>query len=357
MNIFKKISLAVLALVACSFSVVFFGCSKSDPNVINLSEVTHSTFYAPLYVAINKGYFKDEGLTINLSNGGGSNNSMSALVSDAANIVLVGPETVVYTQQEGIKDKPMVIGQLTQTDGAFIVARNYTGNPENFTLDELKGESIIGGREGGLPAMTLQYVIEKGANLTTGTNKAEGNVDLISNVEFNAIGSTFVSRTDVKYCTLFEPTATQFVNESNGDYKLIAPVSKFLTEKVPYTCFVTKESFVKNHSEQAEKFLTAVAKGYKFLEKCVAENQLDKAAEALLPSFNGMTKEELGIAIKAYVNINAWTANPAMAQASYNKLIDITANAGKILGNGVTYASVVDNTIANIVNTKVITIE
>lgn len=357
MNIFKKISLFALTAMVCVFSVVFFGCGKADPNVINLSEVTHSTFYAPLYVAINNGYFKDEGLTINLTNGGGSNNSMSALVSDAANIVLVGPETVVYTQQEGIKDKPVVIGQLTQTDGAFIVARNYTKDVSTFTLDELKGESIIGGREGGLPAMTLQYVIERGANLTTGTNKAAGEVDLISNVEFNAIGSTFVSRTDVKYCTLFEPTATQFVNESNGDYKLIAPVGKFLTENVPYTCFVTKESFVKNNSTQAEKFLTAVAKGYKFLEKCVRENQLDKAAEALLPSFNGMTKAELGIAIKQYVNINAWTANPAMTEASYNKLIDITANAGKILGKGVTYTGVVDNTIANIVNTKVIKID
>lgn len=356
MNIFKKISLIALALITCSFSAVFFGCSKTDPNVINLSEVTHSTFYAPLYVAINKGYFKDEGLTINLSNGGGSNNSMSALVSNAANIVLVGPETVVYTQQEGIKDKPVVIGQLTQTDGAFIVARNYDKDVSTFTLDELKGESIIGGREGGLPAMTLQYVIEE-AGLTIGTNKSANNVDLISNVEFNAIGSTFVNRTDVKYCTLFEPTATQFVNESNGDYKLIAPVGKFLTENVPYTCFVTKESFIKDHSEQAEKFLTAVAKGYKFLEKCVKENDLDKAAEALLPSFNGMTKQELGIAIKSYVNINAWTANPAMSNSSYNKLIDITANAGKILGEGVTYSNVVNNSIANKVNTKVIKID
>ena len=354
MKILKKISLCFLAGITCLFPFLTFGCGGPDKNTIKLSEVTHSTFYAPLYAAINNGYFKDEGLTIKLSNGGGSNNSMSALVSNSANIVLVGPETVVYTQQEGIKDQPMVFGQLTQTDGAFIVARNYTQNVEDFTLDELKGESIIGGREGGLPAMTLQYVIERGANLTIGTDKANDEVDLINNVEFNAIGSTFVSRKDVKYCTLFEPTATQFVNESNGEYKLIGPVGKFLTEKVPYTCFVAKSSYLKNNKEQAEKFLTAVAKGYKFLEKCVNDNQIEKAAESLLPSFSGMTKEELGIAIKAYVDINAWTANPAMTEASYNKLIDITANAGKILGNGVTYTSVVDNTIANIVNTKVI---
>ena len=354
MKLHKKIGVFVLAALACAFPFISFGCGKTDDNTINLSEVTHSTFYAPLYVAINNGYFDEVGLKINLTNGGGSNNSMSALVSGSANIVLVGPETVVYTQQEGIKDQPMVFGQLTQTDGAFIVARNYT--KDTFTLDDLRGESIIGGREGGLPAMTLQYVIET-SDLTIGTDKSANEVDLISNVEFNAIGSTFVSRTDVKYCTLFEPTATQFVNESNGEYKIVAPVSNFLTEKVPYTCFVAKQSFLKDNSDKAEKFLTAVTKGYKFLKKCVDDNDLDTAAESLLPSFNGMTKDELAIAIKAYVDINAWTANPAMTESSYNMLINITANAGKILGNGVTYSRVVDNTTANKVNTKLITID
>ena len=354
MNLLKKISIFALTGLTALFPFLTFGCGNSSNNEINLSEVTHSTFYAPLYVAINNGYFEEEGLKINLSNGGGSNNSMSALVSGSADIVLVGPETVVYTQQEGIKDQPMVFGQLTQTDGAFIVARSYT--KDTFTLDELKGESIIGGREGGLPAMTLQYVIEE-SGLTIGLNKTNNEVDLISNVEFNAIGSTFVSRTDVKYCTLFEPTATQFVNESNGEYKIVASVSSFLTEKVPYTCFVAKQSFLKNQNEKSEKFLTAVTKGYKFLKSCVENNELTKAAESLLPSFSGMTKEELAIAIKAYVDINAWTDNPAMTKNSYDMLINITANAGKILGNGVTFNTVVNNTIADKVNTKIIKID
>lgn len=354
MNSIKKIGVFALAGIVSCFPFLAFGCGNAgNSNEINLNEVTHSTFYAPLYVAINNGYFEDEGLKINLTNGGGSNNSMSALVSGSANIVLVGPETVVYTQQEGIKDQPMVFGQLTQTDGAFIVARNY--DKDTFTINDLKGESIIGGREGGLPAMTLEYVIDS-AGLEKGTNKANNEVDLISNIEFNAIGSTFVSRSDVKYCTLFEPTATQFVNESNGEYKIVAPVGSFLTENVPYTCFVAKQSFLKDNKEQAEKFLTAVAKGYKFLKNCVDNNELTKAAESLLPSFNGMTKEELAIAIKAYVDINAWTANPAMTENSYDMLIKITANAGKILGKGVTFKSVVDNSIANTVNTKVITL-
>ncbi len=340
----KKISIFALCGLSCLMPFLVTGCGGSkDANEINLSEVTHSTFYAPLYVAMNKGFFEDEGLTINLSNGGGSNNSMSALVSGDADIVLVGPETVVYTSQEGISDQPKVFGQLTQTDGAFIVAKNYVGDVEDFTLDDLKGESIIGGREGGLPAMSLQYVIEEEAGLTVGTGDNE--VDLISNVDFNAIGSTFASNDDIKYCTLFEPTASSFVANSNGEYEIVAPVSNFLTKNVPYTCFVAKESYLENNTDQAKKFLNAVKKGYEFLVECVETDKLNDAITALKPSFSGISDVELGYAIDSYVKINAWASNFAMTQDSYNMLIDITQNAGKT--DGVDFANVVDNTIAN----------
>ncbi len=346
MKIFKKMGILTLCGMTCLLPFLMTGCGKKDDNVINLSEVTHSTFYAPLYVAMNNGYFEDEGLKINLTNGGGSNNSMSALVSGDADIVLVGPETVVYTNQEGIADQPKVFGQLTQTDGAFIVAKNYEGNVDDFTLEDLKGESIIGGREGGLPAMSLQYVIEEEANLTLGTGENE--VDLIDNVEFNAIGSTFASDDSVKYCTLFEPTASSFVANSNGEYKIVAPVSKFLTESVPYTCFVAKNSFLEEKSEKSEKFLRAVKKGYEFLKKSVQDNNLQPAINALKPSFSGISDIELGYAIESYVEIDAWANNFAMTQTSYDMLISITQNAGKT--DGVDFDDVVYNKIAEKLN-------
>ena len=158
MKLFKKIGIALMVclIVACA-PFAFVGCDSKDYNNIELNEVTHSIFYAPLYVAINQGYFKEEGLTVNLTNGGGSDTSMSALLTGSADIILAGPETVVYTNQEGVKDSPVVFGQLTHCDGSFIVSKE---NETDFSLESLVNETIIGGRKGGLPAMTLQYIIE-----------------------------------------------------------------------------------------------------------------------------------------------------------------------------------------------------
>jgi len=150
---------------------MFVGCGKND-NKIRLNEVTHSIFYAPLYVALNMGFFEEEGLEVTLESTSGSDSSMTTLISGSADIILAGPEQVVYAEE--VKDRPMVFGQLTQKDGSFIVGREDT---DNFSLNDLKGKTIIGGRQGGLPAMTLQYVIET-SGLKIGTNAGQGEVNL-----------------------------------------------------------------------------------------------------------------------------------------------------------------------------------
>ena len=124
MKIWKKLALFGLAVMMLfTTSIAFVGCTNKDYNKIELNEVTHSIFYAPLYVAMNNDYFKEEGLSITLTNGGGSDTSMSALLTGSADIILAGPETVVYTDQQGTKDAPVVFGQLTHCDGSFIVSR------------------------------------------------------------------------------------------------------------------------------------------------------------------------------------------------------------------------------------------
>ena len=136
---------------------------------VRLSEVTHSIFYAPLYVAINNGYFEQEGISIELTNGGGADKVMTAILSGDAEIGLMGPEATIYVTEGGTKDKPVVFGQLTKRDGSFIVSKQ---NIDNFTMSDLKGKTIIGGRKGGVPAMTLQYTIEKaGLEIGLGDNK------------------------------------------------------------------------------------------------------------------------------------------------------------------------------------------
>lgn len=344
----KKIYKALIfcmctAMIVCSG--VLIGCGERDYNTINITEVTHSIFYAPFYAADNLGYFEDEGLTIKLTNGGGSDVCMTSLISGGSDIILAGPETVVYANQRGFEDQPQVFGQLTQTDGSFIVTRDPNITAENFDITDLVGETIIGGRAGGLPAMTLEYIIEKEYEIGTGPDQ----VDLRTNVTFNNISSAFYEDESVKFCTLFEPTATNFVTEY-PEFKIVGSVADLLEENetIPYTCFIAKNSYLADHKDVAEKFLRAVVKAYNFLKECVDTDNLTPAAEALKESFSSMTMNDLKVSIKQYFSINAWTSNPLMTKSSLTKLIDICSGAG--MTNGETdYDKIINTTIAKTV--------
>ncbi len=330
----KTLSFFALCLLIClASSLMFVGCGKNDDNKIRLNEVTRSIFYAPLYAAHNLGYFEDEGLEVTIETATGSDASMTALLSGSAEIILAGPETVVYSS--GTKDTPVIFGQLTQRDGSFFVSRDPI---EEFELSMLRGTTIIGGRRGGLPAMTLQYIIEQ-AGMTIGTNKAAGEVNLNIDVAFPMIGSEFVT-SNSEFCTLFEPTATNLEKEGNG-YVLDA-VGKF-SGSIPYTCFATKQSYLDSHSEQAEKFLNAVYRGYQYISTQPSE----KAAIALAPSFDGMTNEELQIAVEQYLSIDAWCSSPVLTEESFYKLLEIINSTTDNAQYNPKYTDLVDNTIAS----------
>ena len=333
MKIWKKLSIvgmALLLVVSASFFAT--ACGKRDYNKIELNEVTHSIFYAPLYVAMNQGFFEDEGLTVSLTNGGGSDTSMKALLAGSADIILAGPETVVYTQQEGVADKPVVFGQLTTCDGSFIVSKE---DEQNFTLADLVGETIIGGRQGGLPAMTLQYIIENsGYAIGTGANE----INMRTDVAFNLTASVWEGDSNVKYCTLFEPTATNIEKEGKGF--VVASLGKISVE-IPYTCFAAKESYLEEHSDVAEKFLKAVGKGYDY----IISNDSETVAKALLPSFEGNTIAELQVAVEQYILISAWSSDMILTEASFNNLMNVMLNAGVITETS-NWEDVVDNTLA-----------
>lgn len=329
----KSISIFIVCLaIVLASSLMLVGCGGDD-NKIRLNEVTHSIFYAPLYAAANLGYFEDEGLEVTIESATGSDASMTALLSGSADVVLVGPETVVYSQ--GTKDSPVVFGQLTQKDGSFFVSRDQVSE---FTLDDLKGTTIIAGRQGGMPAMTLEYIIEQ-AGMTIGTNTVAGEVNLRTDVAFPMIGSEFIT-SGCEYCTLFEPTATNLQKEGNG-YVLDA-VGEF-SGYLPYTVFATKQSFLDDKSEQAEKFLRAVQKGYKYIS---TQSSL-LVAQALAPSFAGMSVEDLQIAVEQYLAIDAWCSSPVMTEESFNKMMEIINSTTTEEQYNVTYSQAVDNTIAN----------
>ncbi|MCQ2555872.1 MAG: ABC transporter substrate-binding protein, partial [Clostridia bacterium] len=254
----KKIAM-LLVLVLCSFCFAFAGCTQQEDNTIRISEVTHSIFYAPLYVAINEGYFEEEGLKIELNNAGGSDTVMSSLISNSADIGLMGPESVVYVRNNGMQNAPIIFAQLTACDGSLLVGRTNEG--ENFKWENLKGKHIIAGRKGGMPAMTLQYILEQ-HGLKPGAELGD-NVDTImdTSIAFNLTASSFVAGTG-DYCTMFEPTASQC--EIDGTGHILSALGDEVKD-IPYTCFVATQNYLNNNTQKLQKFMRALKKGYNYL--------------------------------------------------------------------------------------------
>ncbi len=330
----KKVLTFVCAFVLCCTSCLFFvSCKKGDDvanGKIRLNEVTHSVFYAPLYVAINLGFMEEEGIEIELTNGGGSDVSMSALLSGAADIALMGPETVVYVENGGSTNHPMVFGQLTQKDGCFLISKTKIDDFD-FAKD-LRGKTVIAGRNGGMPAMTFTYVCNSFGL------KHNVDVTLDTDTAFNMMVPVFES-TDAEFCTMFEPTASEFVASGKGYY--VGSVGEFSGD-IPYTCFMAYPKFLKEHSDLAEGFLRAIKKAYLY----ITTEDSAKVAKALKPSFDGTSEASLAAAIEKYIEIDVWKSSPAMSKDSYNRMLSVLKNAGTI-SSDVDFSKVVDNSIAN----------
>ncbi|HOT21824.1 MAG TPA: ABC transporter substrate-binding protein, partial [Sedimentibacter sp.] len=202
----KFISLLVVMLLITS--LVLTGCNEkpTEYQKVRLIEVTHSIFYTPQYVALEMGLFEKQGLSIELTNGGGADKCMAALVSGEADIAFMGPEASVYVYLQGRDDLAVNFAQLTQRDGSFIVGRE---KDDNFTIDKLKGHTILGGRKGGMPLMALEYVLKQNG-LTPGVD-----VNVRTDVQFDMMAGAFASG-EADYTTLFEPLATSFELQGNG---------------------------------------------------------------------------------------------------------------------------------------------
>jgi NitT/TauT family transport system substrate-binding protein len=324
----KKLFSIIMCLLMCLSTTFLFAC-KPDDNVIRLSEVTHSTFYAPLYVAINNGYFEEEGLKLQLSSGEGADKVMASITSKSVDIGFCGPEAVIYCKVNGQKDHPIVFAQLTKRDGSFLVSKT---DIKDFKWSDLKGKRLLAGRKGGVPAMTLQYVLNQ-----NGVSLDELNFD--TSVAFANMAGVFQADTTVDFTTLFEPTASEVV--ANGKGYIIASVG-LESGEIPYTAFTASKSFIKNNPDKIKKFIRAIVKGYKF----TVENDAETVARALAPSFDGISIEALTTTVESYVLADAWSSTPVMNEQSFNRLQDVMQNAGE-LKNRVNFADVVDNTYAS----------
>lgn len=315
----KKIAI-LLVMFVCSFSVLFTACGKKEDNVIRISEVTHSLFYAPLYVAINNGYFEEEGLEIELTNAGGSDTVMSSLISNSADIGLMGPESVVYVRNNGMTNAPIIFAQLTACDGSFMVGRTDEAN--SFQWENLRNKHIIAGRKGGMPAMTLEYILEQ-KGLKPGAELGDNcDVVLDTTIAFNLTTSSFVAGTG-DYCTMFEPTASQC--EQDGTGHIVAALGDEVSD-IPYTCFVATANYLNSNGSKLDKFMAALKKGYNYLTTSTDA----KIVEALKPSFNTTSDTLILAAVKNYIRIGAYASNFVLKENSWNKMLDIIDGAGEL---------------------------
>ena len=311
----KKITKFIYAALAACFTLLPLSACKGEDKVktIRLNEVTHSVFYAPLYLADSLGYFAEENIEIELTNGGGADSVMASVLSGDSDIGFCGPEAALYVLIGGSTDVPTVIGQLTKRDGSFLVSRN----PEpDFKWENLKGKEILAGRKGGVPAMTFEYVLNN--------HQLKDGVDLTLNydVAFNLMVSAFEAGT-ADYCTMFDPTAYEY--EAAGKGYVVASVGEASGE-VPYTCFIAKNSWLEKNEDTAEGFLRAVTKAVKY----VNETPSKTVAPYLTKYFEGISVDALAASVERYRAIDAWRTELSMTEESFNRLQDIIENAGEL---------------------------
>lgn len=320
-----------LSLFLCSLFLLFplASCEqKEELKTVKLNEVTHSIFYAPMYLADSLGYFKDEGIKIDLTNGGGADKVMSAVLSGESDVGFCGPEAALYVLAGGSSDVPTVFGQLTKRDGSFLVSRK---DEPDFKWTDLAGKEILAGRKGGVPAMTFEYVLNQNGLYD------KQDVTLNFDVAFNLMTSAFEAGT-ADYCTMFEPTASEYQKAGKG--YVVASVGEASGE-IPYTCFIAKQSWLDKNKDTTEGFLRAVTKAVKYVQ----ENSAETIAPYLVPYFDSTSLDSVTTSLKSYKSIDSWVTNMAMTEDSFNRLQDVIDNAGE-LPKRVEFNQLIDNSYA-----------
>ncbi len=301
---------------------------KSNLKTINLSEVTRSVFYSPQYVAIQKGFFEKNGIKIDLTTGQGADAVMTSVLSNQADIGFAGPEASIYVYNEGKEDYAEVFAQLTKKDGSFLVSKTDT---DNFDWKDLKGKTVIPGRKGGVPYMTLEYVLKN-----NGINP-QSDLTLDDSIKFDLMAGAFSSG-EAEYVTLFEPTAS--MTELQGKGYVVASVGEASGE-IPYTAYFAKKSYIEENQDIIQKFTDSVYEG----QKWVKEHSSKEIAEEVKEFFPDTDIEMLETAIQSYKDIDAWNDTPVLTQESFERLEDVMIMAGE-LDEKVPYDKIVNNTYA-----------
>ncbi|MDW8801259.1 ABC transporter substrate-binding protein [Clostridium sp. A1-XYC3] len=305
----RFLPLSILSILIF-ITTIFAGCGqkKEDKTMVTvkLNEVTRSVFYAPMYAAISQGFFKEEGINIELTTGQGADKTMQQVLSKSVDIGFCGPEQVIYIYNQQKEDYPILFAQLTQKDGSFLVSRT---DEKDFKWESLKGKNVVGGRPGGVPEMALEYVL-KNHGLQPGKD-----LNVITNIAFAATTGAFKGGTG-DYAALFEPNASM-LKKDNAGY-VVASVGKE-AGNIPYTCFFSTKSYMEKNPETIEKFTRAIYKGQLWVQKH-SDEEVAKSIKSFFPG----TDEDILVAVtKNYRAIDAFATTPILKEENLSKLMDI----------------------------------
>ena len=300
------------ALTAMLFTLTACG-GDSQREEIRVTEVVRSIFYAPQYVALQQGYFKEQGLDVKLDTAWGGDKAMTRLLAGQADVALIGAETTVFVKQQGNADTVVSFAQATQRDGTFLISRNKI---EKFDWSMVKGKSILGSRKGSMPEMVGEYVYGKNGL------KPFQDVDIIQNVSFDNLATAFAAGTGDFY-QAFEPEASTL--EKAGKGYIVASLGQD-SGKLPYTVFMTKSSYLKSHPEQVQKFTNAVQKGQDFVHNATPE----EIAKVITPFFPDIDADILVSVVKRYQEIDAWPSDTIIDQEEFDLMKGIMKEAGEL---------------------------
>ncbi|MFC5733468.1 ABC transporter substrate-binding protein [Cytobacillus gottheilii] len=306
-----KISFSILLIFVLIIPLA--ACGSSDLQKVKIGEVTRSIFYAPQYVAIEKGFFEEEGLDIELTTTAGGDKTMTALLSDSIDVALVGSETSIYVAAQGANDPVINFAQLTQTDGTFLVSREKI---DNFSWDMLEGSTFLGQRKGGMPQMAGEFTLKKHGI------DPHNDLNLIQNIDFANIAPSFSSGTG-EFVQLFEPTASVFEKEGIGHI-----VASFGVESghLPYTTFMTKDSYMEENKETVEKFTRAIYKAQQWVDSHSAK----ETAEAINGYFEDTDTEIIEMAVDRYKSQGSFATDPILDEEEWDNLQNIMDEAGEL---------------------------
>ena len=309
----KKIIYSIVFLLLICILIIILSIQKPKSNLkkVKVAEVTHSIFYAPQYVAHSLGYFKDEGLDVEILLTPGADKVTAAVLSGDVNIGFCGSEATIYVYNNGEKDYLINFAGLTKKDGSFLVSREN----KEFNINDLRGKHIIAGRKAGMPAMTLEYALN-----TNGIKTSEVNFD--TSYDFAATSGAFIGG-EGDYVALFEPTATSLVNEGYG--YIVASVGE-LGGIVPYTAYNARKSYIENNEDIIKSFNNAINKGLEY----VHTHSSKEIATTIAPYFTDTSIDELEKLVQNYIDIDAWFNDTKINESDFDHIQEIVEQAGEL---------------------------